>query len=348
MTPNVTSKILILSNSLTGGGAEISMMRLFRSLKKQGVQVGLCAINNDSIASSLEEGITILGRNWGSGLFRSLESLVNFGKFLRENKNGLLIVNCELPELYVALVAPWSMKIVAVEHTSRPWTGRRSLGFLVRLVLTLRKTKWVTVSKDPNRLWPFRNKVTFIPNAISSDLKKSKSKLLNDLTSTTDLVFVGRLNTGKRPQMAAEVNKMAGTTMEFFGDGPLIKELREIYESPRCKFHGFVPDPWALISQNSILIVTSEFEGDGMNIVEGVVNGNPILLADNIDLRRFEFPNDLYFTDQDDLLRKVMEAKATNFDIFRIDDQIKSRLVSERSPSGVAGQWIKLIGSIEM
>lgn len=348
MTPSVTSKILILSNSPTGGGAEISMMRLFRSLKKQGVEVGLCAINNDSIASSLEEGITILGRNWGSGLFRSLESLVNFGKFLRENKNRILIVNCELPELYVALVAPWSMKIVAVEHTSRPWTGRRALGFLVRLNLNLRNTKWVTVSKNQKQLWPFRNKVSFIPNSISSVLKKSEPKLEKDFPSTTDLVFVGRLNTGKRPQMAAEVNKMAGTTIEFFGDGPLIKELREIYESPKCRFRGFVSDPWGLISEDSILIVTSEFEGDGMNVVEGALNGNPILLANNIDLRRFEFPNDLYFTDQDDLLRKVMEAKATNSAKFRIDDEIKSLLLSERSPSKVAGQWIKLIGSIEM
>jgi glycosyltransferase involved in cell wall biosynthesis len=343
VTLNATPKLLILSNSLSGGGAEISMMRLFQTLKKQGVKVALCAINKDSIASSYEDGITLLGREWSSGPLQSLKSLVSFGKYLRKNRNGILILNCELPELYAALMAPWSMKIIAVEHTSRPWSGRRVLGFLVRFNLAMRNTRWVTVSRDQDQVWPFKTKASFIPNAISPISRESKTNLGTSMTSTAELVFVGRLNEGKQPLMAAEVNKMAGTSIDFFGDGPLLGELRELYESPKCRFHGFVSNPWAIIGKNAILVVTSEFEGDGMNIVEGAINGNPILLADNIDLRRFDFPKNLYFRDQDDLLRKILEAQDTNLDTFRIDDRTKNRLLNERNPSRVAEQWLKLL-----
>lgn len=120
-------------------------------------------------------------------------------------------------------------------------------------------------------------------------------------------------------------------------------ELRRNYESQECTFNGFVIDPWSGISDESILLVTSEYEGDGMNVVEAVLNGNPVLLADNKDLRRFDFPEQFYFRNFDDLVEKINASKNLNLNRFTVNDEIKKRLLRERDLNSVTSKWISLL-----
>jgi hypothetical protein len=96
------------------------------------------------------------------------------------------------------------------------------------------------------------------------------------------------------------------------------------------------------ISCASIVIVASEFEGDGMNIVEAVANENPILLADNSDLRRFDFPDANYFKTMDDLISKIEEAKIIGTEHLSIPNSLRLKMLKEREPNRVAEQWIAL------
>ena len=340
MGSNIPSlKVMIISNAISGGGAEISMRRLLDSLTNLGVDVNMCAINKDERNDFPELGITVIGRNWGAGLRETIENLIAFRRHLTSQNPDLLLVNCEIPELYVALAAPWNVQIVTVEHTSRPWNGRRSLGYFVRTILYFRQTQWVTVSKNQPKIWPYALKSIFIPNTHSQDQLKRESP-------KTELVFVGRMNRGKHPEIAAEAAASTSSSIDFFGDGSEIGNLREKYQSSNFHFRGFVENPWSYISPESILIVPSEFEGDGMNVVEGVSNENPILLADNNDLRRFNFPEVNYFRDIGELVNKINEAKAKGTSVFRLDLQTKTKLLAERSPRVVAEKWIEIFHAL--
>jgi glycosyltransferase involved in cell wall biosynthesis len=155
-------------------------------------------------------------------------------------------------------------------------------------------------------------------------------------------VFVGRLNHGKHPEIVALAAQQTDSTAEFFGNGPDMISLKENYEAAGITFHGFVNQPWSQISPKSIVIVASEFEGDGMNIVEAVANENPILLADNADLRRFNFPDVNFFRDINDLTSKINEVKMIGNKHLCIPDSIRLRVLSEREPNRVAEQWIEL------
>ena len=42
---SIQKDVLMVTNSISGGGAEISMLRLFRTLKTIGVNINLCVIN---------------------------------------------------------------------------------------------------------------------------------------------------------------------------------------------------------------------------------------------------------------------------------------------------------------
>lgn len=335
MNSALSKSIMIISNSISGGGAEISMMRLFEVLRSKGLCVKISALNKDENTEIPSDNVAVIGREWGSGFFSTIRNLIKFRQHLKIQNPDILLVNCELPELYVSLCAPAGSAIFVVEHTSRPWNGRRVLGFSVRTILLWRRAKWITVSRDKSLIWPYSIEPVFIPN---SHIQLSPRGGF----ASADLVFVGRLNQGKHPEIIAFAAQQTYSTADFFGDGPDMKFLRENFNSAGIKFHGFVNHPWEQISSNSIVIVASEFEGDGMNIVEAVANGNPILLADNSDLRRFDFPDANYFKTVNDLISKIEEAKIIGTEHLSIPNSIRSKMLKEREPYRVAEQWIDL------
>jgi glycosyltransferase involved in cell wall biosynthesis len=333
-----SKKIMIISNSISGGGAEISMVRLLAVLRTKGIEAQICALNKSESLEALSDNVVVIGREWGSGLLGTFRSLIKFRRHLKNEKPDILLVNCELPELYVSVCAPMRRRVFVVEHTSRPWNGRKVLGFFVRTILLARRAKWVTVSRDESPIWPYSIKPVFIPNS------HVQSSPPNGIVSA-DLVFVGRLNHGKHPEIVALAAQQTDSTVDFFGDGPDMISLKENYDAAGITFHGFVDQPWSQISPKSIVIVASEFEGDGMNIVEAVANENPILLADNADLRRFDFPDVNYFKNIKDLITKIDEAKIIGTKHLSIPNSIRSKILIEREPNRVAEHWIDLFDS---
>ncbi len=326
---------MIVSNSITGGGAEISMMRLFLALRNKNFLVSLCALNEDGITRNPAQGMVVIGRSWGAGPLGTLRNLRKFRQHLKQEKPDIMLVNCELPELYVSLCASKGSNLIIVEHTSRPWNGRRSLGFIVRSILLLRRARWVTVSRDRYPIWPYSIDPIFIPNAHVQD----NSSIPAD---SAELVFVGRLNHGKHPEVVAEAARLTNSTADFFGDGPDLGNLKQKYDDSQIRFHGFIENPWRKISPTSLVIVASEYEGDGMNVIEAVANGNPILLADNSDLRRFNFPEGNYFKSLDELTSKIWDSKRVGTKPLKLPHSIRTKLLEEREPNKVSEQWIKL------
>jgi len=89
--------------------------------------------------------------------------------------------------------------------------------------------------------------------------------------------------------------------------------------------------------------VGSEYEGDGIVVVEAILAGIPLLLRDISDLRRFELSENSYFEDQTDLELKISQA-VFNPELFRADQKIREKLLKERSLKAVFLQWEELIG----
>ena len=79
-----------------------------------------------------------------------------------------------------------------------------------------------------------------------------------------------------------------------------------------------------------------------MIVVEAISNNNPILLADNADLRRFKFPDENYFVDSSDLVSKITAAKTLGIGELRINQNQRDLILRERDASIVARQWIDL------
>jgi glycosyltransferase involved in cell wall biosynthesis len=336
---NDKKSLAIITNSFTGGGAENAMLLLHSTLTGD-FGCHLIALNSDGSDFQDISGAHVLNREWGSGIFGTISAYLSFQRLLWQLSPRTLIVNCELPELFVAMSPLRNKRIICVEHTSRPWLNRRRLGLMVRTILKLRKSEWVTVSNNNSDVWRASFPATHIPNPVSMPKLGNPNRAPNAL-------IAGRLISGKRPEWAISATAKSQITLNVFGDGPLLNRMKQLAIDKNCKvkFHGYVSDFWRLVSHSDILLMPSAFEGDGIVVVEAILAGVQILVADNPDLRRFELPEECYCSSEDQMTEKLIRFKEGNDGSFYPPTGLKERIRIEREIASVSSKWIEYINS---
>jgi glycosyltransferase involved in cell wall biosynthesis len=130
----------------------------------------------------------------------------------------------------------------------------------------------------------------------------------------------------------------------------LRKPLEDKYRNytKQIKFFGFYSNPWELISRNNLVVVPSEYEGDGMVVMEAVLSGIPLALADNEDLRRFNLDNKHYFSSYDELVAKIQNHVENNFKDLMVSERMTEALMRERSLKNVTDLWVKTLSSLKL
>jgi glycosyltransferase involved in cell wall biosynthesis len=107
---------------------------------------------------------------------------------------------------------------------------------------------------------------------------------------------------------------------------------------------GNVDNPWLHVNSQDLLIVSSDYEGDGLVVVEGLAHGIPMILRDNSDLRKFGFPDSNHFIDASDAITIIKrEASFASFSVPKDDAEfiLKSRGVDE-----VINEWERVISGL--
>jgi glycosyltransferase involved in cell wall biosynthesis len=98
------------------------------------------------------------------------------------------------------------------------------------------------------------------------------------------ILFVGRLEAVKNPQLALEAAAVAGAPLTVAGQGPLEESLRSQVadhgNGAVVDLRGFVERPWELYARHRVLLVTSRYESFGNMIVESLAAGTPVVSAD--------------------------------------------------------------------
>lgn len=83
-----------------------------------------------------------------------------------------------------------------------------------------------------------------------------------------------------------------------------------------------------------------------MVVLEGVLNGNVVLLSDNEDLRRLGLPEQCYFSNYLDLRNRLSILKSSESELeFRFTPEEISRITHERSLLVVGEKWIVTLDS---
>jgi glycosyltransferase involved in cell wall biosynthesis len=336
-------RLLFVVNSLSGGGAEKSSRLVFNELVKHCLNLQLIALNQ-TVGEKILKGVREieLERNWKDGFASTIKNYLSFVKKVKEFKPSIIVAHCELPELYVAFLPFMHIKVVVVEHTSNPWKDRRLIGRLVRILLRARGTTWVSVVSGGESIW-FGSK---LPMVILNPVVRSEKDAYTRIEER--FIFIGRLRKEKRPDMAINAVIGNGQAIGLIGDGEIAEKLRQEYlsVSDKVEFYGFIDNPWNRLHEDSLIIMPSEYEGDGLVAVEAIINGFPILLSDNVDLRRFDLPSKHYFETPDDLNKKIALALEVGSSYFAPTLDKQKEVQSQRNLQEIALQWLSLFKSL--
>jgi len=335
---------MVVTNSLSGGGAERSMNLLCNEYTKRGWPVSLVPINSgkpDLVIPTCE--IFPLDRKWKGSFMNTIVAFWKFNKVVNSWQPDVIVLNCDLPELYGALLFG-KHKLVALEHASQPWGQRKLLGKIIRRILRFRRTTWAAVSSHLT-IWPLREKpTTVLQNSVvlpkEVELKVTHSEIKR-------LVFVGRLSHEKRPDLALEIAKITNLELVIIGDGLMQEELEKktLDESIKASFLGWVRDPWSKIHAGDLLIATSLFEGDGLIVIEGLAHRMPMLVVDIWDLRRFELPDRHYCADVKAFVSRTLEY-SNKLEELVVPLDISSKILLSRTPSSIGDKWNEFLSSI--
>jgi glycosyltransferase involved in cell wall biosynthesis len=170
----------------------------------------------------------------------------------------------------------------------------------------------------------------------------------NVLTQSPSLVFIGGMKKNKIPEWVIEAGLQSNLNVDVYGDGPLKKVLEDKYKNfiKNIKFYGFKLDVWETLPMNALVVVPSEFEGDGMVVMEAILSGSPIVLADNEDLKRFKLEGKHYFKDTSELCEIIKKYEKNNFKELIPSISFKANLMSTRSLNIITEKWLELISSM--
>ncbi len=345
---NSKLKVLFITNSLTGGGAERSANVIADELFYQGFDVHLVPINRgpqDFVRPRCK--IYEMKRRWDSNFLSVLITYFRLQLLVWRIKPTHLVLNCDLPEFLGAFLFG-NFKIIAVEHSSQPWARRRLLGLFVRKILKSRLTIWIAVS-DHLKIWGLEKHSDFvISNPIPVEILMRKHTSDDPSANYIQrLVFIGRMSLEKNPELIVHLAQRTKLPLLFVGDGPLREHLSKLADSLGLvsSFVGQQVNPWDHCRNTDLIVVPSKFEGDGLVVVEAIAQGFPILLSDIPDLLRFQLPTQNHAKTMFDFASRIENYRDNRLGLVA-PDSTRDSLVLARHPVNCANVWRELLNSL--
>lgn len=165
----------------------------------------------------------------------------------------------------------------------------------------------------------------------------SKALLENLKKDTTDyefdLIYLGRLNYQKNPERLIKIIKdikVKGYNVKvaIVGTGELhesIKKLIDNFElNENVKLFGYVTNPYKILNDSKILIMTSRYEGTPMVALEAMALGKPIISTPT------------------DGLRDIIDNDKTGF-LSNDDDELSEKIIEVLSDKDKYNEWCKCV-----
>ena len=159
-------------------------------------------------------------------------------------------------------------------------------------------------------------------NVIDKDLIVKKSMQYN-CNEKYDVIFLGRLGYPKNPKrminvISIAINKSHNLKAAIVGDGPDRKEIEELIEQKNIeknvKLYGFQSNPYPILKNSKVLIMTSIYEGMPMCALEAQSLGKPIIATPVDGLKKIVKNNVNGYLSNDDekLSMKIVELIENN------------------------------------
>lgn len=161
------------------------------------------------------------------------------------------------------------------------------------------------------------SKSIVLSNVIDKKVVERKSKIY-DFKEKFDFIFLGRLSSQKNPERFIEICKLIKAKKHNFkaaivGDGnkkTIIEEQIKMYNlSDNIKLYGFVSNPYPILLNSKILVMTSNWEGTPMVALEALALAKPIVSTPVDGLKKIIKNDENGFLSENntELVKKIIE-----------------------------------------
>jgi glycosyltransferase involved in cell wall biosynthesis len=291
-------RLLIVTHSLGGGGAERFAVNLAAGLDRRRFAPALCAASERrDYPPPADVPVATLGYRRLTDLPRTIRRL---RRLLADSRPDLVLSNVLSTNGLTGaalrgLAAPpaWVARIGNAPGIGEPawqrWWARRVYRRARRLVCNSRG-----MAAAFPRVYPgTAGRVTSLPNPTDfGELERWAAEEpappapLGDAKGAQVLLAVGRLTRQKRPDLMVEALArlrrqpgLAGTRLWLCGEGPLAAEVAAAAQDAglgdAVELLGFVANPFALMRQADLYLLSSDFEGLPNALIEAQGLGLP-------------------------------------------------------------------------
>lgn len=284
-------RIAIVTQSEVEGGAEVYLRRLYRELSGTEAIV----IGNLPGWTGYSENVS-LGPKWSrrtlpGGVWGLRGEKRRVLAAVRRIQPDLIHVQFKREQVGFTRALSTIAPVVWTEHGVMPKGMRLVLGASYRRASRY-ASAIVTVSDavrtdiaplvDRRKIRVIENGVDASGADIPSDDEKRAARRSLGVGDGPLAVWVGRLDVGKRPLLAARATELWGGNLLIAGDGPLRAEVERVASrEPRVRYLGHV-DPTVLYRAADALLLTSDGRSEGLPnvLLEAASFGVPAVATD--------------------------------------------------------------------
>ncbi|PER45198.1 hypothetical protein COL26_20335 [Bacillus thuringiensis] len=279
------------------GGAQVHVKHLSMYLKKSGHEVTLLSGSETPIFSELQQSGVIYRKVphliRDIRVLKDIKALMEMRRILKEIQPDLLAVHSSKAGL-LGRLAGWSLGIPTI-FTAHGWAftegvphKKRIFYSLLEKIAGIVSAGIITVSNYDCQL-AIQNKI-ISPEKIkvihNGVLDITKLKQVSQNKKQIQLIMIARFAEPKNHQVLVEVLSRLDTqdwNIRFVGEGPLKKEIElEVKEknlSNKVIFLGNRDDIPEMLACSQIFILTSDWEGLPLSIIEAMRSGLPVIAS---------------------------------------------------------------------
>ncbi|NCB48033.1 MAG: glycosyltransferase [Clostridia bacterium] len=243
-------------------------------------QIYYCSPNGPIEESLKDKNITFVGMN--------KINILELNKVIKKVKPDIIHAHDIKASFLVSLThkkIPYICHLHNNAQENRKFTVK---SFLFKLACKNAK-KVIFVSNSNFNDFYFKKQVekksVILKNVISANELESKVK--QDLKHyKNDVIFLGRLSEPKNPlylleilKLAVEKNKVLNCSI--IGDGELRQQCEEFIKinklEKNIKLYGFLSNPYKILKDSKVMLMSSEYEGTPMCALESIALGVPIV-----------------------------------------------------------------------
>ena len=297
-------RISLFLPTLNGGGIQKATIRLIRELLKRDVQVVLVAINgNGPIRKEIPEGCDFIDLKAS----RTRYAFIPLLKYLRSAKTIIGIssqTHLNVLMIIIRVLTGYPKYLVVREHNTFNSNYLKANKFvenlrpqLIRLFYPM-ATKLIAVSRSVaesiHQHARVKKEIQVIQNGIDVDEIQTLIKSLPDqpwypkISDKKTIVGLGRLSNQKNFSSLLTafslLNDVENLQLVIMGEGEehhdLLSLSKKLDIHKRVLLPGFVVNPYPILSQAKIFVLSSRWEGFSNVILEALACGVPIVATD--------------------------------------------------------------------